>query len=820
MRIATGAILAAIIFQFLDGTTGLAQGPDLTAIAYLPGDNQIFPAAGNQSEPEVAKGDQSYLYVWEDSRTDLDNDFLGGQSDIDIYGARVGSNGVLLDSIPIVISQEAHEQTDPEVCWNGENWLVVWQSLDINPAGTYYSSHIHAARVSPAGEVLDDPPIELHVYPWSGVATFGATAVGSNWAVFCQGSSSGESDIISFRISPDGQVLDPEGILILPATYYQRYYLNLAFAQDEIFFVWIGSGVIRGLRLTPDLDPIDLNPFRISPEGGYTKRMPTLATDGTDFLVGWEDYLQGWYSNPVVARVSHDGVVIDPDGIQLAISSGVNNSPRLAWDGTYWFGAWGDLYVCRVDVNGNVLDFGGVHFPDLKVEEVTAGINGGIQVTYKDWANPIPLSWDIFRGDISSTMQTDGPECVSLGTPSQVQSKFAGDDQGWMGIYLSRVSRDSRVMIQPLNLDGSPMTEEPIQLANNPYVDFPSIAFNGSLYLAIWHDGTDDWIYGRRILPGGTPLDDVPLAIMPGYEADVAAVGDIFGVVGIYKTYNIEFIHPFFARVQGSDGSVLDPEPVMLGGYYAQGPKVTTFDGRWLAVWRRHGTHDDPNNNVMSTFIDPDGAPSPPFAVTGGSQRYWPTASGGADTALIVWHDKVGGTNFNLFGKRLLTDGELLDGTGFGISLAPENQENSAISWDGMQFITLFEDRRNRTYFFDQRTDVYGARVTAAGTVLDPEGFVFSNESVPEMQPSVASSDNRSILAASIFRDQPGYASYRVGIRLFDAAIPQDIPTLSQWGLLVMGLLLLACGTIAAIRRRRVSAEDSLERTYTNSLGT
>lgn len=782
---------------------GLAQGPDLTPIAYLPGDDQIYPAAGDQGEPDMAIGSQSYLFVWEDSRTDLNNNYLGNQSEVDIYGARVSFDGVLLDSIPIIISQEANEQTDPEVCWNGENWLVVWQSLDINPAQTYYSVHIHAARVSPEGELLDDPPIEVHVYPWSGSATFTASGAGANWVVLSQGSSSGESDIVGFRISPDGEVLDPNGVLILSAAYYQRYYFNLAFAQDEIFFVWIGSSVIRGFRLTPELTPIQ-SPFRISPEGGYDKRRPTLATNGTDFLVGWEDYLQGWYSNPMVARVSHDGEVLDPDGIELAVMSGAGNTPRLAWDGTYWFAAWGDLYIARVDMDGNVLDYGGVHFPDLKVEEAAARVDGGIQVTYRDGQHTLPLPWDIFRGSISADMEAEGPECISLGTPSQVQSRFAGDGDGWMGIYLSRISHENRVMIQPLNGDGTPLTSEPIQLAGNPHVDFPSIAFDGSIYFAVWHDGSDNWIYGLRILPDGTPLDDAPLAIMPGYEADVEALSDIFGVVGIYRTWSSEVIIPFLVRVSGVDGSILDPEPVSLGGSFAQEPKVTVFGDEWLAVWKRHFSHDNPDNEVMGALIGRDGVPSEPFSVIWGSKRYWPEASGGLDTALIVWHDKVGETNFNLFGKRLLPGGELLDGSGFDISFAPEHQENSAIGWDGTQFVTLFEDRRNRTYFFDLRTDIYGARVTASAEVLDPEGFVFANAGTPEIDPSIAGSDDYSLLAASVFRGHPEHAAYRVGIRFLGGQLPQEIPTLSQWGYLVLALLMVAGGTIAVVRRDRV----------------
>jgi len=39
---------------------------------------------------------------------------------------------------------------------------------------------------------------------------------------------------------------------------------------------------------------------------------------------------------------------------------------------------------------------------------------------------------------------------------------------------------------------------------------------------------------------------------------------------------------------------------------------------------------------------------------------------------------------------------------------------------------------------------------------------------------------------------------------------PEPVPTLSEWGMLIMGLLLLAIGTVAVIRRRRVALQGNM----------
>src|SRR5262245_31041279 len=65
--------------------------------------------------PSVAFDGSNYFVVWADSR---------GQGDI--YGARVTPAGQVLDVGGIAVSTESHDQSNPEVAFDGTNYFVVW----------------------------------------------------------------------------------------------------------------------------------------------------------------------------------------------------------------------------------------------------------------------------------------------------------------------------------------------------------------------------------------------------------------------------------------------------------------------------------------------------------------------------------------------------------------------------------------------------------------------------------------------------------------------------------------------------------------------
>src|SRR5687768_1037805 len=93
------AVLALITCIGVTFRSGNAQAaPDLEPGVLLPGDAVNGNAAGAQNEAQIAAGANSYLVVWEDSRTNFAGVIPGqgvnggepsGQTLIDIYAARL-----------------------------------------------------------------------------------------------------------------------------------------------------------------------------------------------------------------------------------------------------------------------------------------------------------------------------------------------------------------------------------------------------------------------------------------------------------------------------------------------------------------------------------------------------------------------------------------------------------------------------------------------------------------------------------------------------------------------------------------------------------
>jgi hypothetical protein len=327
-----------------------------------------------------------------------------------------------------------------------------------------------------------------------------------------------------------------------------------------------------------------------------------------------------------------------------------------------------------------------------------------------------------------------------------------------------------------------------VELASlNPNLYSPSVAGNGSVFLAVWEDRSSSTIYGKRIQANGVVLDGNPLLIMRGNTPDVAAIGDTFLVVDSHAPINPQNRFIFSRRIRGSDGTLLDPSPVAIGGNFSIIPRVTALNGRWLAVWESHPTHDDTTANIYGAFVDAAGSAGPQLAITqdGYYVRFHnrPAVSAGPTNALVMWSDpRFGNSDWTIFARRVLPDGTVLDAAGpppspnppilmpanypgFAVTTAPNNQDKPAVAWDGNEYVAAWEDQRTNTFFVDQRTDIFGARTAGNSTVLDPGGFAVANAAVPEISPAVAGMNGTATWAAAIFKDQSPYTSYRIGIR-------------------------------------------------------
>jgi phosphoribosylformylglycinamidine (FGAM) synthase PurS component len=89
---------------------------------------------------------------------------------------------------------------------------------------------------------------------------------------------------------------------------------------------------------------------------------------------------------------------------------------------------------------------------------------------------------------------------------------------------------------------------------------------------------------------------------------------------------------------------------------------------------------------------------------------------------LVVWKDRRSGNDADIYGARVTPQGTVLDPQGFVVAQATKDQMFPALGFDGANFLAVWQDYRGDS----GDADIYGARVTPAGTVLDPQGLAIS----------------------------------------------------------------------------------------------
>lgn len=780
-------LVSAILFLLFLNPFLRAEIPSIGNFRLFPGDAEIHLAANDQELVSVAKGDRYYLAVWEDEQTvnsrlvvlsggPYFTEHMGNMRDI--YGIRFDLNGIRVDDEPIVINNGTYNQARPRVAWNGENFLVTW----LTERDAYFYDDVMAARVSEDGAVLDNPPITVRqdvTEVWPHV-----TSDGTNWLVAWHEWIGLDNGIMGARIAPDGILLDNPPVTLVGDGVFSWEMFDFAWATDEYLIVFPGAGV-RGQRFTSDLQPIDPVPFPIQLGSNFESRKPRVATNGTDFFVVWHEQMSYVNDRVVGARVTHDGQVLDSNGIVVeGASEYVWFEPVVEWDGTFWWVAHEsdadqfdtDLVAKRIRPNGTIVDPDGImvrstpHYQSQP--DIQPAVGGGVKVF---WMEPYEGGgpFDLLKADIAQVGTVGPVEGVPMGLPKQQWTRFASHDGIHMAVYLSEISGESRVMAQRFDTDGNAIDLEPIQVGagGEMVVDPPGVAWNNSLYLVVWSEY--NIVYGRRLAEDGTPIDPAPFQIMSeNDQPDVAALGDLFLVVGSHE-YSGDLRTIQATRVRGSDGVILDSSPRWIGGNYDIVPRVTAFGDRWLVVWESQNSHDQDYSQIEGNLVGQDGNTTGYFTINGNGLGDDPSVAVNGDEALVVYSDNAVYSDASIDAQLIDLNGQRI-GSEIRLVDVPEYQVMPSIAWDGQQFLAAWVDYRDVIYLDQPRGDIYAARIDADGKVKDPNGVKISSGPLGEEYPGIAAEGGKFLLSYAAISGITRDVNYRVGAH----SVVEDLPGL------------------------------------------
>ena len=556
---------------------------------FVPGDAAVSAAAKDQNSPSLCQGGSTVLAVWSDNRANSTGGYEG-ETSWDIYGMRFDASGNPLETVPFAIAAGPASQKSPRASWNGTNWLVVFESVDFGGTG-YYQASLEALRVAPDGHVLDPKPIKLFNMTPSG-ATWAVATDGSGWVVVNQGTSV-NGDLVAARISSTGVLLDPGPRSLLKATYYSRGGIQLAYAGGVFLLAYeesaTGYDPTNAIRFDAGLNLLGA-PFGLAPSP-----LSRMISNGSGFYAVWNEQLPDFTMAVKGSRIGTNGQKLDGGGSGLNISGpnqpGGYATTSVAWDGSQWKVTWGSLTetrIARVNAAGQVLDPGGVLVAGATTGTSASAGNGSVQLAWSDFVYAGSSgSYEVFSTHIDSSNAAGPSRTISIGAAAQLRADIATSGSGYMMVYRSSTAPRSRVVAQPLDAAGNPLTAEPIELDASTdsvnYPGYPAVAWNGSLYMVVWNNPSG--VVARRVQANGTPVDAAPIVVMSSSfgPADVEALGNDFLVVGLRCGINCQYVFPIAKRVRGSDGVVLDSSPIADGRDVLQ-QSATGRPGRPLAA--------------------------------------------------------------------------------------------------------------------------------------------------------------------------------------------------------------------------------------------
>jgi hypothetical protein len=720
-------------------------GPETGVDEPIPG-----AGAGRQILPDLAFDGTSFLVVWSDYRS--------GAS-WDVYGARVGEDGTVLDAAAIAITTAAKDQQSPQVAFDGANFLVVWTDYR---NGTV--PDVYGARVSPGGTVLDANGIPIA----TGTSYQGGPAVafaGGSHLVVWDDNRGGTYDVYGARVSPAGAVLDPDGIAICAAV---RDQFTGSVASDGAAFLvaWADyrSGTshdIYGTRLSPAGAVLDPAGIAISVNASQ-QYFPSVTFGETSYFVVWQDGGSG-PMDVYGARVTTGGAVLDPAGIRVSSSIGQEVAPDVAFDGNEYLVVWYDnrsstfdIYGSRVSADGTLLDPGGLPISTGARSDTAAAVAAGTSGFLAAWQGETSMVNDgtYMSRVVDGTVTNPGGKPVSPAANDQRNAAVSFDGTSYLVVWEDYRAGSADVYGARVGADGVLLDANGIAISTASGTQSTIAAtFDGTNHLVVWSDSrsgaSSSEIYGARVSPAGAVLDPAGIAIATGAPGKGAAAIASNGTVslavwtewrGSGTGYDL-----YAARVSAA-GTVLTPSaiPLSTASRDQNGAAVASDGTSFLVVWedlRNDATYFDVYGarvTAAGDVLDANG-----FAIsTAASVQSSPAVAYGGGHYLAAWMDARDGGGYDIRGARVSTAGAALDPGGIVIGAAVGEQYRPAVAHDGNDHVVVWYDTRNGN------ADIFGARVTAAGIVSDPNGIPIATAPKAEFLPAIESDgEGRSLVA-------------------------------------------------------------------------
>ena len=584
----------------------------------------------------------------------------------------------------------------PAVAFDGTNYLVVWADQRLSR-----DEDIFATLVSQTGAIVSATGITVAATEGRQLHPTVAFA-GTQYVVAWEDgkvTDGTEADIAAARVSMAGAVTQLGRIA---ASAQNETDPKLGGNGNNALLVWDNAGDIHASLFGGTTFG---GVISVTADATVQSTPAVTAQPGASYLVA---YSEGDTATADLrgAFVSAAGAI---GGAAFTISAGAGRQydPAAAFDGTSYVVAWTNnraginLFGARVSAAGAVLDtrtegtilnVGGISISSLAGNQELEGLTcvpGTCMIVWQESRNAATTSFDIYaqRLTVSPALASSGAEIV-----------------------VSNATRPQFV---------------------------PAVATNNTDFFAVWQDARDtntNTVFGARIAADGTVVDPAGLVLVTGNNRQTApAIGRAGNTFGVFWTDSRSY-GTDIELTRFSGATKLDPtaRAVSTATFAQASPAVTASAGNFFAVWNdsRGGVDRDifgARVTSAGAVLDPGGRP----ITTATGDQLVPDISTDGTVSLVVWEDRRSG-NFDILGALVDNATGNVTVSDLVVCNAAGDQGRPAVTFDSAtgQFLVVWSDGRVAA-----NTDVFGARVTAAGVVLDPNGVLISGAANGQFSP-------------------------------------------------------------------------------------
>jgi hypothetical protein len=629
---------------------------------------------------------------------------------------------------------------EPAVAYSGTNWLVVWR----DNRRSSDDSDIFGARIAADGSVLDANGIAIGTA--AGSQTLPAVTFANNKFVVAWDSG---GDIVAATVTVNGVVAQLGAVAATGAVETEPSFA--ARGNNPVLVFQSGAGV-SGSRYSGTAFAA---PFAIAAAG----TVPAGAGNPAGgYLVAWHEGAMA--GNVRGQRLTAAGA-LDGAAFDISAGAGVQDDPSVGWDGTDFVvsftNAGTDIYATRVTTAGVVVD---THVEDMvNVGGKIISAAAGNQVTSSTSCNPAGclIAWsdrrnlaangaDIYAQRVDLLLALQGGEIV-IANPIWPQASPAvtgGAANAWFAIWADeRTGGPPAAIGSRISAAGAVQDAAGIVANRNRNAQTePAYARSPSFQLAVWSDSRTfgSGVRAVRYDNGGTKLDAVGVALSSNnsHQSTPAASFDGTQFLVVWDDGRNP-THDIFAGRFTTAGATLDGTGIAVSTAANDQlvPDVASSPaGASLVVWQDRRDSATTGFDIYGAIVTAAGTVSVPDIaicnVAGDQHRPAVAYDPVNNVFVVVWSDVRTVGNADIFAARVSPAGAVLDAGGIQVSSAANGQFSPDIAHSGTQLLATWDDRRT------DDGDIYGSRLTAAGslTVLDPAGLVINASDNSQSNPT------------------------------------------------------------------------------------